>query len=143
MLIPFSGIYGILFFVGLVALKFMLPTPQRRFMRYQQSLPTSKVRSMATGLVELEGRLVSQQLIRAPMSGKNCIGYYHTVMEEERDSDGKTNYRLIFEEKRCNAFLLQDATGKVQIDASNLDFFSAPRKGRNTHQEADPSRVSP
>lgn len=140
LLIPFLGIYGMLLFVAVIALKFMLPTPQRRFMRYQQSLPTSKVRSMATGLVELEGKLVSQQLIRAPLSGRRCIGFSHTISEEERDSRGNTRYRLIHEEKHCAAFMLQDGTGKVQIDASSLDFFLLPvgeetRTGRQILRE--------
>lgn len=128
LLMPYFSVFGPLLIVGIIVLKFILPTPQRRFMRYQQNIPTSKVRSMAMGLVELEGSLVSQQVMRAPMSGKNCIGFYHTVTEEKRDSDGKTDYRLVHKEQRCNPFILQDSTGKVQIDASNIDFFLLPVK---------------
>lgn len=140
LLFPFSGASGILIFVAVIAFAFMLPTPQRRFMRYQKNLPTSKVRSMASGLVELEGKLVSQKLIRAPMSGKHCIGYYHSITEEERDTNGESRYRLVHEEKQCSAFVLDDGTGKVQIEADNLDFYLLPvseekRSGRQIWRE--------
>ncbi|MBA7932440.1 hypothetical protein HV127_14440 [Klebsiella sp. RHBSTW-00215] len=140
LLFPFSGTSGILIFVAVIAFTFMLPTPQRRFMRYQKNLPTSKVRSMASGLVELEGKLVSQKMIRAPMSGKHCIGFYHTVTEKEHDTHGQPRYRLVHEEKQCSAFALDDGTGKAQIVAENLDFYLLPvseekHRGRQISRE--------
>ncbi|ECC3552276.1 hypothetical protein AU825_08210 [Salmonella enterica subsp. salamae] len=122
MLIPFLGMPGIILFICLLIIVSMLPHAQSRFMRYQQILPTSKVRSMATGIVELEGRLLAQKQIQAPLSGQRCIGYYHTIEREEQESDGKTHYRLIHEEKRCQPFQLQDDTGSVSVDVERLDF---------------------
>ncbi|GEM_PF-2577357 len=140
MLTPFLGMSGIIVFIGIVIITFMLPTAQSRFMRYQQLLPTSKIRSMATGIVELEGNLLAQQQIEAPLSGQRCIGYYHTIEREERGRDGNTRYRLIHEEKRCQPFRLQDGTGKVQVEADTLDFHllsanKTVRRGREIERE--------
>lgn len=140
MLVPLLGIYGFILFTGIVIITFMLPTAQSRFMRYQQTLPTSKIRSMSIGIVELKGKLLSQQQIKAPLSEQQCIGYYYTISREERDKDGHTHYRLIHEEKRCQPFWLKDNTGKVQVDTKNLDFHLLPvnktvRCGREIKEE--------
>lgn len=126
MFIPFLGMPGIILFICLLIVVAMLPNAQSRFMRYQQILPTSKVCSMATGIVELEGSLLAQKQIQAPLSGQRCIGYYHTIEREERENDGKTHYRLIHEEQRCQPFQLQDDTGAVQVDVESLDFHLLP-----------------
>lgn len=148
MLIPFLGMPGIILFICLFIIASMLPNTQSRFMRYQQILPTSKVRSMATGIVELEGSLLAQQQIQAPLSGQRCIGYYHTIEREERKSDGKTRYRLIHEEKLCQPFRLQDDTGSVSVDVESLDFHLLPtnktvRRGDEIEQEYLLTRETP
>ncbi|ECD9609743.1 hypothetical protein LSB85_002085 [Salmonella enterica] len=148
MLIPFLGMPGILLFICLLIVVAMRPNTQSRFMRYQQILPTSKVRSMATGIVELEGRLLAQKQIQAPLSGQRCIGYSHTIEREERESDGKTRYRLIHEEKLCQPFRLQDDTGSVPVDVESLDFHLLPtnktvRRGDKIEQEYLLTRETP
>lgn len=139
-LIPFFGIVGIIAFMGIVIFRFMQPSAQSRFMRFQETLPGSNVRSITTGMVQLEGKLVAQQQMLAPLSEEHCIGYYHCVSEEERDIEGRTHYRIIHEEQCCHPFLLRDSTGSVQVDAIGLDFHllsvnEEQRSGREIERE--------
>ncbi|MCW2482364.1 hypothetical protein, partial [Candidatus Symbiopectobacterium sp. NZEC135] len=139
-LIPFFGILGIVAFIGIVIFRFMQPSAQSRFMRFQEMLPGSNVRSMATGMVQLKGKLVAQQRILAPLSEESCIGYYHCISEEDRDLEGRTHYRTIHEEQCCHPFLLRDSTGSVLVDAIGLDFHllsvnAERRSGREIERE--------
>ncbi|MCG8710648.1 hypothetical protein JHU04_003947 [Brenneria sp. 4F2] len=136
--IPFLGIYGLLPFIAIMIAMFMSSNDERRFLKYQETLPTSKIRAMTTGLVELEGQLHAQSLVKSPLSRHRCIGYYHTVHEEVRYSDGERRYRLIHQESHCQPFVLQDATGKVQVDGENLHFHLLPlaKKQRSSNRIA-------
>ncbi|MBN3065097.1 hypothetical protein H5A21_13650 [Pectobacterium aquaticum] len=139
-LIPFFGVLGIIALMGIVIFRIMQPSAQRRFMRFQEMLPGSKVRSMTAGMVQLEGKLVAQQQMLAPLSEERCIGYYHCVTEEKRDREGRTHYRIIHEEQCCHPFLLRDGTGSVRVDAIDLDFHllsvnAQRRSGREIERE--------
>ncbi|HAT1682921.1 TPA: hypothetical protein I8Y21_003631 [Klebsiella oxytoca] len=125
--LPFIGGFGfLLLFIMILIIRFMSSSDEGRFLKYQEILPTSKIRSMATGLVELQGSLHVQKQVKAPLSRQRCIGYYHTVHEELRNSDGERYYRLIHEKRHCEPFILQDATGKVQVDGEQLKFHLLP-----------------
>lgn len=125
-LLPFAGMYSVVLIVAAILIHFMMPSAEQRFIRLQQNLATSKARSLALGIIELRGKVSSQLYCHAPVSGLNCIGYYHSVQQEELDSDGRTRYRLIHEEKFCHPFFVEDDTGKVLVDAVELDFFLLP-----------------
>ncbi|MCA6963836.1 hypothetical protein [Pectobacterium odoriferum] len=139
-LIPFFGVLAIIAFMGIVIFRVVQPSAQSRFMRFQEMLPSSKVRSMTTGMVQLEGKLVAQQQMLAPLSEERCIGYYRCVSEEKRDREGRTHYRIIHEEQCCHPFLLRDSTGSVLVDGIDLDFHllsanAQQRSGREIERE--------
>lgn len=111
----------LLFFV-LIFLIFMKPTAAKRFLRLQSSLPTSKIKSVAKGLVEVEGTLVMKTPLLSPIDHEVCIGYYYTIEDIDRDSDGKTSYRIVHKETQCNHFQIKDATGIIEVEPDGIEF---------------------
>lgn len=113
-------LFPLAFFV-FIALVLMKPTPAKRFLRLQASLPTSKIKSMAKGLVEIEGTLIMGEPLISPVDGEECIGYYYTIEDIERDSDGKDSYRTIHRETQCKPFRMQDETGIADVQPEGIE----------------------
>lgn len=87
-------ILPLIFFV-FIFLTLMRPTSAKKFLRLQASLPTSKIKSLAKGIVEVEGTLIMKEPLSSPVDHEICIGYYYTIEDIDRDSDGKLSYRTI------------------------------------------------
>lgn len=114
--------FPLAFFV-FIALVLMKPTPAKRFLRLQASLPTSKIKSLAKGLVEIEGTLIMQEPLISPVNHEECIGYYYTIEDIERDSDGKDSYRTVHRETQCKPFRIQDDTGMLNIKPEGIELI--------------------
>ena len=83
-----------------------------------ENTPTSKIRSLAMGVVELNGSAVWKEKLISPMSQNPCV-YYDAEIQEYRKSGKSGKYVTIGEEKKGELFFVQDETGKVMVDASN------------------------
>lgn len=103
--------------------KFIFPDHKERFLNLQANLPTSKIRSAAMGLVEVEGLIEAKEYLQAPIRSKKCIGYYYTIEEEYRDKEGEYSYKTIHTEQKCNQFEIVDETGKAIVHPDNLEFI--------------------
>ena len=104
--VPIFFLLGLLFFLS----GFYLFREKRLI----ENLPTSKVRSLAMGLVELKGTIVKdQEFLKSPFSGKECV-YYTLRVSVPR---GKGSWRNIFSETKSIKFLLEDDTGKILVDS--------------------------
>lgn len=119
--LPMLGGLGIFLFFVFFIISSLIPNSLSRFLKLQATLPTSKIRSLAMGLVELQGKIIARERLEAPLSRRPCIGYYYCVHRESRDKDGKKSWRLVSEERRCNDFTFEDETGKVQVSGESLD----------------------
>jgi hypothetical protein len=82
--------------------------------------PTSKIRSAALGLVEVNGLAVGPYTIAAPITAKPCF-YYRTKAWEYRQSGKKKEWRLVADENLHVPFYLDDNTGKLLIDPDGAD----------------------
>ena len=83
--------------------------------RLMESIPTSPVRSLAVGLVEVSGRALPERgLLRAPFSGLPCVLYSYTV-EERRESGKDVRWETIAKGTSSDPFFMQDETGKVLV----------------------------
>ena len=138
--IPMLGGFGMALFFIVFIVFLMLPNDKGRFMKLQASLPTSKIRSLAMGLVELQGKVIARERVEAPLSRRPCIGYYYCVHRESRDKDGKKTWSLVRDEQRCNDFTFEDETGKVQVSGDTLDLHMLEKSketfnGWNRYQE--------
>jgi len=110
------SVVGMLLGVGLFIQGFRWLRKKRMI----ENIPTSKIRSIAMGLVEIFGEVVPQKstLLKSPLRDKDCVYYKYTI--EEHRSDGK-NSRWVRIDRGEDAvpFLLKDATGSVLVDSRN------------------------
>lgn len=100
------------------------PSNKSKFLKMQSILPTSKVNTIAMGLVEIEGDLEEIEPIISPHFNKPCIGYYYKIEKESTtDDEGRTTYSTIFSEIKTGKFKIKDETGSVIVDGEGLEYF--------------------
>jgi E3 ubiquitin ligase len=121
-----------------------------RLKRRIEDTPTSKIRSMAMGLVELKGTVVPRELLLSPYTRKRCV-YYDYKLErlEVRRFYSPSSRRwvkteewvLVRAETESRRFMLRDETGEVLIDPKDasvpdVDVYEegfAPRRKHTEH----------
>lgn len=87
-----------------------------------EQLPTSRIRSMPTGTVEICGEAERKYQLQAPCSLTNCVYYSYQVLRRQRygvNEYGKPQERWVVVERGDSGrtpFYLKDETGKVMID---------------------------
>jgi hypothetical protein len=100
-------VIGILIFIsGLTAFKMK---------RLIENIPTSKIRSIAMGLVEINGKTIAKKLLKSPFSKKNCV-YYRYTIEEYRRSRKNSRWVTIKRGLDGVPFILKDNTGTVLVE---------------------------
>jgi len=126
---PFGDIFGAFYNIfGLILLLvgvFIFAVGFYGFKRKRliENTPTSKIRSLAMGLVEIYGDVIPAQgkTLVSPLTQKNCV-YYHYLVERYEEhynsSTKKTEGRWVTvqNEKHSIPFDLQDETGMVLVD---------------------------
>ena len=91
--------------------------------RLIENTPTSKVRSLAMGLVEVFGEVVPAadalpidgKLLKGPLSKKDCV-YYRYVVEEYRSSGKHSRWVTVKAGNSGSLFFLKDNTGAVLVN---------------------------
>jgi E3 Ubiquitin ligase len=102
--------------------------------------PSSKIRSAALGLVEVNGVAVGPHTIAAPITGKPCFLYHTTVWQQrkgEKDST-KEGWEKVADETLHLPFFVDDSTGQLLIEplGADLDLH------RDFHERYDASFFS-
>ena len=117
-----------------------------RMQRKIEDTPTCKVRSIAMGLVEVNGKVVARETIISPFSKKPCV-YFHYTLEQLKESkhyDSKRKRWIaekrwvpIRRESDSRRFLIEDETGKVLVEPKGAEVkdFEQTIVGRNRHTE--------
>jgi len=102
-------IFGVvLFFTGFRTMK------KKKLM---ESLPTSKIRSLAIGIAEIYGKVVPDKgIMKSPFSNRDCVGVKIIIEEERRGGGGGRGWAAVKKLVRGIDFFLQDDTGKVLVD---------------------------
>jgi len=77
--------------------------------------PTSSVRGVSLGPVEVSGTAVAPYTLISPLSELDCY-YYRAVAWEGSGSEEKTSWKKVGEESLCVPFFLDDGTGQLLID---------------------------
>ena len=79
--------------------------------------PTSKIRSIAMGLVEIFGQVtpIKERLFKSPFTDEECV-YYQFTIEEYRSSGKNSQWVTIKKGEQRGLFYLKDDTGMVLID---------------------------
>lgn len=118
------GTYAFIFIFFAIIIKAIFSKSNKKtFLNLQANLPTSKIQSMAMGLVEVMGNTIIQEPLLSRIGKKQCIGYRYKIEKIRKDKDGKNQYSTISNEVVCNNFLLKDSTGQVQVLAEDIDFL--------------------
>lgn len=99
---------------------------KNQFNKLQEILPTSKIRSMAMGLVEVQGKVKAIDLFTTPINSKQCIGYKYTIESISIDKDGDKSYTTIHDESKCKHFFIEDQSGKVEVSPEKLELIMFP-----------------
>jgi hypothetical protein len=95
--------------------------------RLFENLPTSKMRSVAMGLVELKGRIeAAESMIKDPFDDKDCV--YWSVTIEEYVKRGKSHKWVTRHEANDSVpFLFSDDTGFALVDSRKADIKNVRR----------------
>jgi hypothetical protein len=118
-----SGNLFVLLIIAAIIVSWLLPTPKSKFLSMQADLPTSKIRSLAVGLVEVKGRARLGEAMHAPIGDTPCIGYRYVVEDIYKDDNGRETYSVIEQETRCNPFHIEDDSAVVEIAPDGIEFI--------------------
>ena len=90
--------------------------------RLIENIPTSKIRSLALGLVEITGKAIAEEgtVRNSPFSGKDCIYYFFRV-EEHRRQGKNSRWVTVKKGEYRPEFYVQDDTGKVLVDPAGAE----------------------
>ena len=105
----FAGIY--FFFYGFRRLW------QKRLI---QNIPTSKIRSIAMGLVEINGIALPDVLLKGPYTNVPCV-FYHIIVERLIRTQKSAQWVKELELKSDIPFFVQDDTGAVMVDPAGAE----------------------
>lgn len=119
----FMGIHiFMIVFISVMFFSALLPSSKSTFLQLQANLPTSKIRAMAMGLVELKGRVAMVEPLKAPLTEKDCIGYRYTIEDISKDSDGDEHFSITEDNTVCHRFTINDGTGQVEVKPEGINF---------------------
>jgi hypothetical protein len=103
-----------------------------RMKRQIENTPTSKVRSVAMGMVEVKGEAIRKFALVSPMSNTPCVFYRLTKYCRDRNRQ----WRVSSISSSDNVpFLLEDDTGRVEINPAGC------RVSAGSKQEGAPGQV--
>jgi hypothetical protein len=84
-----------------------------RLKRFVENTPTSRIRSLAMGLVEVRGRAIRRYALVAPMTQGACVWY--RLRKYRRDSNNR--WQMTSESNSAHVpFVLDDGSGRVVVD---------------------------
>jgi hypothetical protein len=81
--------------------------------------PTSRIRSAAMGLVEVNGMAAGPYTMPAPITGKPCF-LYHTTAWQQRDGK-KDEWDKVADETLHLPFFIDDSTGQLLVEPLGAD----------------------
>jgi len=99
-----------------------------------EDTPTSKVRSLSLGRVELAGRARGRSPLRAPITGTPCVFFRFQVEEEQRRGKHRGWRRVASGASEAIPFELEDETGRILVDPRGAQLELEPQL-----RETDPA----
>ena len=93
--------------------------------RHIENTPTSKIRSMAMGMVEIHGRARRLYALVSPMTQRSCVWYRLRTYRK----DNKNRWKLV---RQINSnhvpFQIDDGTGRVVVDPNGASIEAKTRQ---------------
>ncbi len=103
-----------------------------RMKRQIENTPTSRIRSVAMGMVEVKGRALRKYALVSPMTHIACTYYRLTRYRRDKNRNWKVSS---VSSSHHVPFFLEDDTGQIEIDPSSC------RVNAGTRQEGMPGQV--
>ena len=97
-----------------------------RRLRLIENLPTSTVRGLAMGLVELEGVVRPTAVLRSPLTDTECAMYQFKVEEYRRSGKSGRWVTIAQGNSFFCPFYLEDATGKIKVYPAGAEIVWEP-----------------
>jgi hypothetical protein len=92
-----------------------------------RSLPLSKVRSMAMGLVQISGRTAATASLKAPYSHSECVWYCFEVKDRQQYAQEREAWRTVAQGSSSDMpFRVEDLTGSVLIQPADAELDVEP-----------------
>ncbi len=113
---------GVILALGLGIYLFYSGFRQMREKRLIENTPTSKVRSLAMGMVEVFGEAFPSKgkLFKSPFSGKDCV-WCKWAVDDYRSSGKSSHWQTIRSGLLSDCFFLRDDTGTVLVDPNKAN----------------------
>lgn len=103
--------------------------------RWVEDTPTSRIRSAAQGLVELQGWADAggHELLISPLAGQPCL-WYRFCVEEYRGSGRNRRWQVVEKGQSDRPFVLRDDTGECWIMPDGAEIHPRLRKRWEGHR---------
>ncbi|MFA6282402.1 MAG: GIDE domain-containing protein [Candidatus Omnitrophota bacterium] len=112
-----------LFLCGFGVWSFFWGFKRLRRKRLIENIPTSTIRGLALGLVELIGKAKKKALLKSPLTKTECVLYRYTV--ERYEQRGKSSHWVTVTQGNsfyC-PFLIEDTTGQMLVLPQNAELI--------------------
>lgn len=103
-----------------------------RMKRSIENTPTSKIRSLAMGMVEVKGKAIRKHALVSPMTQTPCV--FYRLTRYRRDKNNRWAVSSVRSSDNV-PFFLEDATGRIEINPAGC------RVAAGTKQEGAPGQV--
>jgi len=106
-----------------------------------ENTPTSKVRSLAMGLVEVYGKVASAgTMLKSPFGGDDCV-YYKYHIDEYRQTGKNAHWVTVRKGEERMRFYLDDGTGQVLVDPKGAGIETSEDYRYDSGWGKDPPRM--
>ncbi len=86
-----------------------------RVRQVMDATPASRIRSMAMGLVELNGNVSERSRVTAPFSARPCAYWEVEIATRSSRRDGSSSWSTVHRNRSGHPFYLRDDTGTVLV----------------------------
>ncbi len=121
--------------MGAIIVAIVLNNKGGTYLKLQKKLPTSDIRTLQEGLVEIRGRVQKLEVLHAPADNRECVAYTYRKYRETRDSEGNVSKKTIETDEQGVPFMLQDSTGSIEVSATDLGLLWLPEKDFKDEQK--------
>lgn len=104
-----------------------------RIQRLIMDTPTAKVRSLAMGLVEVEGRVQARSRVTAPFTNRSCAWWQVELQTLSQSNKGLKQWNTVYKEQSGNPFYLEDGSGTAMVYPQGADVRVGDLVQEETH----------
>jgi hypothetical protein len=104
-----------------------------RIQRVIMDTPTAKLRSLAMGLVEVEGRVQARSRVTAPFTTRPCAWWQVELQTLSQSNKGLKEWHTVYKEQSGNPFYLEDGTGTAMLYPQGADIRAGDLVQEETH----------